>query len=261
MANAPPSFAGQDEDENTNNDVILATRDLNENTAGGVSIGKPVSASDADNDVLVYSIRPDPETPASDDPGTLNIQESPTQGSMFSIDGSTGQLKTKDKFDYEAATPVLRTFIVNVIARDPSGSATTQKVTIDLQDVNEAPTFAPAAPTALTVEEGPVDQSEAFTLLKPDGDDLVATDYVATDPDRDASDSDAVDNVTYRLEGADAKYFSIDDEGVLNVDRDQDDDTVNDYAPDFETQSSYSITIVATGKDANIEDTERPRIA
>ena len=192
---------------------------------------------------------------------------------MFSIDGSSGQLKTKTKFDYEA-DPVVRVFVVNVIARDPSGSATTQKVTINLQDVNEAPTFSAdsdgetegtqAAPTALTVVEGPVGQADAFTLLKPDGgdadtlpEDLAATDYVATDADRGGEDgTDEVDDVTYRVEGADAKYFDINADGVLSVDRDQDDDSVNDYAPDFETQSSYSITIVATGKDADIDDTD-----
>ena len=102
VANAPPSFAGQDEDEDSTNTPIVVTRELNENTAGGVNIGKPVSASDSDNDVLVYSIRPDPETVEIEDDETPNIQESPTQGSMFSIDGSSGQLKTKTKFDYEA---------------------------------------------------------------------------------------------------------------------------------------------------------------
>ncbi len=272
VANAPPSFAGQDEDEDTANDDIVVTRDLNENTSGGVNIGKPVSASDRDNDELVYSIRPDPDPPVSDEQDTPNIQESPTQGSMFSIDGSTGQLKTKTKFNYEADPAVLE-FVVNVIARDPSGAMTVQKVTINLKDVNEAPSFSADSdtqtdgtqppPTELSVVEAAVPTApDTLQLLKPDGGDsgteldtLGDGDYVATDPDVDSNDA-AVDTVSYSVEGADAKYFSISDAGVLTIDHDQNNDGTNDYAPDFERQSSYSITIVATGKDADIEDTD-----
>ena len=59
VANAAPSFADQDDvDDVTGNDAtqgIQVNRDVDENTAVGVNIGSPVSASDADNDVLIYS--------------------------------------------------------------------------------------------------------------------------------------------------------------------------------------------------------------
>ena len=64
--------------------------------------------------------------------------------------------------------------------------------------------------------------------------------------------------VSYELEGADAKYFTIGNDatdtgtfGALSIDTDQDNDGTDEYMPDFEKQSSYSITIVATsGTDA-----------
>ena len=80
----------------TPNDLIVVTRDVNENTAAGVNIGKPVSASDADNDVLVYTLG-----------GTITLQGAGGTANatdLFGISSSTGQLKTKAALDFEAAT-------------------------------------------------------------------------------------------------------------------------------------------------------------
>ena len=55
------------------------TRDVDENTPAGTNIGKPVSASDADNDVLVYTL-------------------GGTDTAKFSINSdSTGQMKVGKK--------------------------------------------------------------------------------------------------------------------------------------------------------------------
>ena len=156
--------------------------------------------------------------------------------------------------------------VVTVSAMDPSTVATPQSVTVSVTDVNEAPAFTTdsdistaatgiqAPPTALTVEEEPGDASDAKdrVLLQPDGGDddtipdaLVADLYGADDPD-DPPGTETTEAVTYALEGADKAKFNISSSGALAV------CTVvlcgdgNNHDPDFETQSSYSITIVAT---------------
>ena len=74
--NTPPVFGGS------------ATRILNEGSSG--NIGAPVTASDADNDILTYSF----DTRADSDLG-------PDYAS-FDIDRVTGQLKTKARLSFEA---------------------------------------------------------------------------------------------------------------------------------------------------------------
>ena len=105
-----------------NPNEIIVTREVDENTPASTNIGKPVSASDGDNDVLVYTL---------DDVGAAS----------FGISSSTGQLKTKAALDFEADVPADDEFSVVVTATDPSGAFATQDVTIELMDVNEAPKF------------------------------------------------------------------------------------------------------------------------
>ena len=59
----------------------------------------------------------------------------------------------------------------------------------------------------------------------------------------------AVDTVTYSVEGADEKYFTISDDtnGTLAFTAELSGD---DAGADFEDKSSYSITVVATSADA-----------
>ena len=91
------------------------TRKIAENTAAGVNIGNPVAATDADNDTLTYKL-------------------AGTDASSFSINSTTGQLKTKAALDYETKN----TYTVKVTVSD--GSLTdTITVTINVTDVNELP--------------------------------------------------------------------------------------------------------------------------
>ena len=54
LSNAAPSFADQDNDEDTS--YIDVDRSVPENTAVGRPIGRPVSATDADDDILFYEL-------------------------------------------------------------------------------------------------------------------------------------------------------------------------------------------------------------
>ena len=76
-----------------------------------------------------------------------------------------------------------------------------------------------------------------------DGDNVAVTPYTATDEDADTLDTNA--QIRYKVEGADADHFTIDDEtGVLGFA--SGDDKLGAEGADFEDTSSYSITIVAT---------------
>ena len=63
-------------------DGTSASRSVAENTAGGVNIGAPVTATDADRDTLTYTVGGD-------------------DGSAFAVNSTTGQLKTKSALDFE----------------------------------------------------------------------------------------------------------------------------------------------------------------
>ena len=90
VSNAPPSFADQDDVDDVtgrcfDTQGIQVKRDVDENTAVGVNIGSPVSASDADNDVLVYELVDTPDLKDGDN------------DARFSINRASGQIKVGKK--------------------------------------------------------------------------------------------------------------------------------------------------------------------
>ena len=92
------------------------TRMVAENTVPGINIGMAITATDADNDTLTYTL-------------------SGTDAASFSINSSTGQLRTKSALDYETKTA----YAVTVTVSD--GSLTdTIAVTINVTDIDESPT-------------------------------------------------------------------------------------------------------------------------
>ncbi len=93
------------------------TRSIAENTAAGVNIGTAVSATDADNDTLTY-----------------NIVLDNTDAAAFSIDGATGQLKTKASLDYETQN----SYSFRVFVSDGNGGNDSISVTINITDVVES---------------------------------------------------------------------------------------------------------------------------
>ena len=253
VSNAAPSFLGQDETTGAQAESpneIIVTRKVAENTVAGTNIGKPVSASDTDNDVLVYSLG-----------GEVTIGSDQVDATdLFNISSSSGQLKAKAKLNFEGLTaspstnPTSNLYPVMVTATDPSGAPTPQLVTIELTDVNEAPAFEEGddTPTVLNVVEGTTG-TEALRVGETGTTVLATNAYDANDEDADqdlggdATDADDETDATLSLSGADKKYFEITNAGALTI---IDDDTTTtdadeSHTPDFEEKSSYSIAIVA----------------
>ncbi len=108
--NNPPVFS----------DGTSTTRSVAENTASGTDIGSPVTATDVDGNTLTYSL-------------------SGTDAASFSIDSSTGQLRTAAALDYETK----KVYNLTITATDASGAKTNIDVTINVTDVNETVTPPP----------------------------------------------------------------------------------------------------------------------
>ena len=95
-------------------------RNVAEDTAEGMNIGAPVTATDDDDTVLTYTLGDDVAS--------------------FDIDSATGQLMTKAELQYDGESPTT-SYMVTVTATDPSGAATSATVTITVTNVNEKPMF------------------------------------------------------------------------------------------------------------------------
>ncbi len=188
-----------------------ATRSIAENTGAGVDIGSAVSATDADNDTLKYSL-------------------DSTDAASFSIDSTTGQLRTSAALDYETKTSYSVTITVSDGSRTDTITVTVNITDIDEVPSNTAPVFAAGNSTTLTVAENTGSGVDIGTAVS------------ATDADNDT--------LTYSLGGTDAASFSIDSTtGQLRT----------SAALDYETKTSYSVTI--TVSDGSLTDTISTTIA
>ena len=140
--------------------------------------------------------------------GTVTYSLLGTDASAFSINSSTGVVTINNVPDFE----IQSSYTITVKASDSSGSFTTQTVTIN---VNDLPPVI-SSPTTASINEGIAANSVVYTTI-------------AVDP--------AGGTITYSLLGLDASAFSINSStGVV---------TINNV-PDFETQSSYNITVKAS---------------
>ena len=138
-ANSPPEFPATEP----------RTRSVVENTPAGQNIGDTVTASDADDDVLTYSLGGD-------------------DADSFSLDASTGQLKTKAALDYETKNSYSVTVSVRD-SKDADGAADTAtddtiELTVTVTDVVKEPPGRPAAPTVEAVST----RSLSVTWTEPD---------------------------------------------------------------------------------------------
>ena len=113
-ANTAPAFPDQDPDT-AGDQSESATREIAENTAADELIGEALQAQDADGDLLIHTLH-------GDDAGS------------FGIDRETGQLMTKGALDYETKD----TYMVTVVATDPSGAMASIAVTINVTDEDDA---------------------------------------------------------------------------------------------------------------------------
>ena len=145
------------------------TRSIAENTPAGINIGSPVSATDADDDTLTYTL-------------------GGTDAGSFSIVRNSGQLQTQVPLDYETK----KAYTVTVTVSD-GGRADTISVTITIVDVDEtpethAPVFAGSRTTRSIAENTPAGVNIGSPVSATDADD---------------------DTLTYTLGGTDATSFSI----------------------------------------------------
>ena len=128
-------------------------RSVAENSAPGAAVGAPVSAVDSD----------------PGDAARLAYTLSGPDAGLFDIDSSTGQIRVGQAtvLDYEAA---VRSYSVTVTATDPSGAGDDISVTVEVANVNEAPTAGPD--TAVAAEDTAVVVAVLTNDTDPEGDTL-----------------------------------------------------------------------------------------
>ena len=179
--------------------AFRATISLPENTTGVRDIGDPVSATDPENTALTYGLEG-------------------TDADAFTIDARRGQLRTSrdETYDYETKSR----YRVIVKATDEHQGSLDIPVFINLNDLNEAPSFTSAA-----AFEAAENQLSAGRVT--------------------AEDVDGGDRITgYTLTGgADRDRLEINNAGTLTFLED----------PDFESPSDaggnrqYNVAVTATG--------------
>ena len=245
LFNEAPSLAEQDDDEAT--PYIDVARSVAENTAAATNIGRPVSARDADNDILFYELLNTPDL--EDDGGHAR----------FTIDSASGQLRvgralgadpgeTEDE-DSTALSggPALppgkvagvagnNEYVLQVKASNPSTASATVNVIVTVTEVNEVPLFKEDAPTVLRVTEN----ADPPVITIGDSATPMDTDtYAVTDQDGSVTGPQPYDDTsyTYSVAGADRNVLAFDSNSILTFKA--------GHRPDYEKQSSYSITIVA----------------
>ena len=193
-----------DVDEPLSNNVPVfsdgdsTTLTVAENTSSGVNIGSAVSATDTDDDTLTYSL-------------------SGTDSAAFSIDSSSGQLRTSASLDYETKSTYTATIIVSDGTLTDSITVTIKVTDVDEAPSNNAPVFSDGDSTTLTVAENTSSGVNIGSAVS------------ATDTDDDT--------LTYSLSGTDAAAFSIDSSsGQLRT----------SASLDYETKSTYTVTIIVS---------------
>jgi VCBS repeat-containing protein len=170
-----------------------ATATVAENAAASTVVFD-ASATDVDaGDVLTYSL-------------------TGADAALFNIDGATGEVTLKAPANFEADN----SYTFSVVATDKGGLTATQVVTLNVTDVNEAPTFAAATATATIAENASI----STVVL-----------------DANATDVDAGDVLTYSLIGDDAALFNINaNTGEVTL----------KASANYEAVQSYDFTVVAT---------------
>nr|WP_295370480.1 cadherin domain-containing protein [uncultured Sphingosinicella sp.] len=124
-------------------DIVIDDAAVDENAPAGTVVGT-VSASDIDEDVLEYSLSHDAD-------------------GLFDIDAVTGRLTTTAALDFETRS----SYQVEVVATDPDGEKVSRKLTISVNDLNEAPV---ARGDAVAVDEDATSDNLWSLLLGNDSD-------------------------------------------------------------------------------------------
>ena len=215
--NTAPVFRNAD-DEEIDGDI---TREVAENSAADSNVDKPVAATDAEGDILTYTL-------------------GGTNKDSFGIDRATGQIMVGagTMLDFET-TP---SYTVMVTATGPghgTPDSDTIEVTINVTNVDEDPEL-----TGMDSLRHP--ENTAI-------DTAVGT-YMASD------DEDGASNPALTLSGTDASDFNLTDTSAANGnDGDGTYELAFKAVPDFEMPADvggnnvYSITITATDSDSQTD--------
>ena len=244
LFDAVASFADQDDDESTS--YIDVARSVAENTAVDMPIGEPVSATDADEDILFYELLDSPDLENEDDVARFTIDSLSGQirvGKQLGAD--PGETEDEDSTvltgapalpdDEDADEENNGEYVLRVRVSDPSTASATVNVIVRVTEVNEAPAFDDDAPTLLSVVEN---ADPPVITVGHSGPPIDADTYAVTDQDGSVTGPDGYDDTTYTYSvlGADRDALAF-DSGILTF--------RTGHEPDFEDQSSYSITVVA----------------
>ncbi len=181
-ATAHRFFEGLDEGLDNNNETIWgvgyqgnaaplvssATFYIDENSANGTAVGS-VSATDPENSALYYSITAE------------------NTGGAFAIDATTGQITVANSEALDYGT--IPSFTLTVAAIDTEGAYGTATITINLNDINDAPVLDSTGAMTLTGitedETANTGDTVAEIIASPGGDRI-------TDPDAGAVEGIAV---------------------------------------------------------------------
>ncbi|MCS5587547.1 MAG: cadherin domain-containing protein, partial [Porticoccaceae bacterium] len=206
----------------------LAVNDLDE-IAPTITSGD-VAAIDENSGAaqVIYTATADD---SADTSGGISFSLAAGSDAALSIDAVTGAVTLAADPNYEAQDQ----YSFTVVATDTAGNASQQAVTLEVGDLDEVAPTITSGDTAAAINEN----SGATQVV-----------YTATADDADYNGVEPV--ITYSLSDNDAGAFSIDastGQVALLVD------------PDYEAQSEYSFTVVATDAAGNQSDAKAVTIS
>ena len=213
--NAAPVFP--DEDTGTTGTIEVG-REVDENSPPGTRVGNPVVANDAPGDTLTYTL--------------ADVEDN------YRIDPATGQITVGPRTMLDADTDASDS--VMVTATDPESGATSQTVTITINDVNEDPVITDGD-TRVSVRE------DTDTTTQ------VGTSTYTADHEALGTACGNTTECTWSLEGPDAGDFKIGNQtgnttfGQLTFKEDPN----YEMPADSNEDNEYMVTVVVT--DAGID--------
>ncbi|MDW3192028.1 MAG: cadherin domain-containing protein [Cytophagales bacterium] len=223
-------------------DIALSNTTVAENAASGTVIGS-LSAQDPDGA----------------NTNTFSLVENSEDNASFDI--SEGQLVTVDVFDFESQT----SYTVDVAVNDGGGNTLTEKITIAITDVNEAPVFSSESSFTITENTTGVatvsaideDANATFTYSIVDGTDKDLFNLSGSElafvsaPDFESADDVGGDN-TYEVTVRVSDGTNDVDQALTVTITDENEAPVfnNDAAVSVEENSTTVATLSATDQDA-----------
>lgn len=157
--NAAPSFAA------------ITSPDVSEDASAGTSV-MTVTATDVNGDSITYAL-------------------SGTDAAAFAINSATGAItvQSSSTFDYETAT----TKAISVTATDNTSLSSTEQITVNITNADEAPIISASAASSANVDG---DDTASFVTI------------TATDPEGDS--------ISYSLTGTNCDRFSVNSSGQIS---------------------------------------------